>query len=179
MTLLSEEIPFDTVMFLSNKSSAASALLRTAYLAGGDEFGSPTFRNIFLTMGKNYTNAIRYPASIWADLLDPISASRVRLGAWRHNIKTPLLRNHAKTASRGADCRRQKSNQQPAAERIVIPANIFVRPCTTARHAYNVFRNGILRALTQIRSYARTESVYYRWDTKLTTRFTGGTLPRN
>ena len=78
MTLLSEEIPFDTVMFLSNKSSAASAFLRTAYLAGGDEFGSSTFRNIFLTMEKNYTNAIRYPTSTWADLLDPVSASRVR-----------------------------------------------------------------------------------------------------
>jgi hypothetical protein len=78
MNLLSKEISFDTIMFLSNKSSAASAFLRTAYLAGGDELGSPPFRNIFLTMEKNYTNAIRYHASTWADLLDPISASRVR-----------------------------------------------------------------------------------------------------
>ena len=78
MKLLSKEISFDTVMFLSNKSSTVSAFLRTAYLAGGDELGSLTFRNIFLTMEKNYTNAIRYHARTWADLLDPIFASRVR-----------------------------------------------------------------------------------------------------
>ena len=106
MTLLSEEISFDTVMFLSNKSSAASALLRTAYLAGGDELGSPTFRNIFLTMEKNYPNAIRYPARTWADLLDPFPrpgfGPRFCARLWRHNIKTTF-------SSRGADCRGRRA----------------------------------------------------------------------
>lgn len=34
------------------------------------------------------------------------------------------------------------------------------------RHDYKRIPNGILRALTQIHSYARTGVGYYRWDTK-------------
>jgi hypothetical protein len=106
MNLFSKEIPFDTVMFLSNKSSAASAFLRTAYRAGGDEFGSPTFINIFLPMEKKYTNAIRYHASTWpiCSIPFPRRGFGPRFGArlWLHNIKTTF-------SSRGADCRGRRA----------------------------------------------------------------------
>jgi hypothetical protein len=119
-------------MFLSNKSSAASAFLRTAYLAGGDELDSPTCRNIFLTMEKNYTNAIRYPASTWPICSIPFPRPRFgpRFGAqlWLHNIKTTF-------SCEGPIVEAEEQSATIEAERIVIPANIFVRPCTTARHA--------------------------------------------